>query len=242
MIVWGDSHADQWVPAVTRWAAGTKDWKVEQLTRIVCPPVLGLSPMSKGVVDPPCPKFNDAVIRRIEATKEPVIVVLAARWAPRIGIQIFEDEVASQMFIDVHAQTAAEAQKAFQVGLRNTLERLNRLKIPTVLVLQSPVPERVPATCVYRIGADKCGLARNRLLRQTAVVDAIIRDVASTGANSAILDPVTFLCTERECPAVIDGRVAYYDQVHVAASTAQSPGSLAIWASKLDAARLKAGH
>lgn len=95
VIVWGDSHADQWVPAVTQWATGTREWKVEQLTRMVCPPVLGLSPMSKGVVDPPCPKFNDAVIRRIEDAKEPVIVVLAARWGPRVGIQIFEDEIPS---------------------------------------------------------------------------------------------------------------------------------------------------
>lgn len=142
------------------------------------------------------------------------------------------------MFIDVHAHSTVEAQKALRAGLRSTLERLARHNIPTVLVLQSPVPERVPATCVYRIGADKCGLARNRLRRQTAVVDAIIAGVAATGANSATLDPAAFLCNPRECPAVIDGRVAYYDLVHVAASATRSPRSMAEWTSKLDAARL----
>ena len=75
------------------------------------PPVLGVVPVSKAVADPECRAFNDRVIRRIEATREPVVVVLAANLTPRVGVRLFDGDLPEQMFIDVAARNARDAQK-----------------------------------------------------------------------------------------------------------------------------------
>jgi hypothetical protein len=51
-----------------------------------------------------------------------------------------------------------------------------------------------------------------------------------------VLDPALILCSSQGCPATIAGRVAYYDSDHVAATTAASPRSLAIWTARLEQA------
>ncbi|MEO5706981.1 MAG: acyltransferase family protein [Alteraurantiacibacter sp.] len=240
VVVWGDSQANQWVSAIAQWAS-SGNWQVEQLTRAQCPPVLGLMPMRDGVADPGCADFNLSVMRRLEQTTEPLVVVLSARWGPRLGLRNLPGEDPAQMYIDVEARDAAQAQSAMERGLQEIVERLARRGIPLVLVMQSPVFERAPATCVYRIGADRCWLPVADLRAQTDAANQIIAAAGSSYPGASILDPTAFLCNSQGCPPEIDGKIAYADIIHVANSAAMSHGSIALWTARLDEAARRSG-
>lgn len=233
VIVWGDSHADQWVPAVAAWAAA-QDIAVEQLTRGDCPPTLGLVPFSDGgAPDSACAAFNRNALERIAATRDPVIVVLAANWLSRAAPPA---DGASPPWFDTGAHTSAESLAALQRGMDSTLAELGRRNIPAILLLQSPFHSRLPAACVMRLGADQCGLDRARFNADTAPLDGVLRGAAARQDDTAILDPAAILCTARECPPELDGRIAYFDRAHVAAAVAASPRAAAVWRPVLDRA------
>jgi hypothetical protein len=238
VILWGDSHANEWVPALDAWTKGSQGWVVEQLTRAACPPVVGVVPRKlDGGVYTHCSEFNGAAMKRILGTREPKVVVLAANWALRIGFRFDQRNIAPRPFIDVRSQTSAEAERALEGAMQETLGALQRARIPVVLVLQSPVFERLPATCVIQLGPARCRLTPEQVTAQTGRANAILRRTASRFSNVTVLDPALILCSSQGCPATIAGRIAYYDSDHVAATTAASRRSLAIWAARLEQAR-----
>ena len=113
--------------------------------------------------------------------------------------------------------------------------------IPVVVVLQTPVPGRLVAVCIVRAGQESCGLSAASLERQTSAVNRLIVDVVHNRPGVHLLDPAKILCDSTGCPAEIEGRVAYYDEDHVATSVAVLPRSVAAWSVALAAAARDAG-
>lgn len=236
IVLWGDSHADQWAPALENWA-GQKGWQVEQITRAACPPLLSLTPTAVGGgPDLACRKFNRAVWERIEGSTNRTIVVLAANWAPRLGIADNPTDNRGTPFFDYGANDLAQSAAAMRRGLASTLDGLAQNKIPAIVLLQTPVPGRMASVCVVRIGAEKCSLSPELLNRQISTVGSLIRDISRTRAGVQLLDPAGILCGPAGCPAEIEGHIAYYDADHVSKSAATSSHSMVAWDKALSAA------
>lgn len=229
IVLWGDSHADQWAPALENWA-NKHGWQVEQLTLAACPPLIGLTPAATGGGPyNTCRNFNRAVWKRIEVNTTSSVVVLAANWAPRVaGAENLEGNRGIPFF-DYRSVSSAQSAAAMRRGLVSTLDGLAERRIPVVVLLQTPVPGRMAAVCVVRVGAEKCALSKALLDRQISTVDSIITEVLRNRDGVRMLDPTAVLCGPKGCPAEIEGHIAYYDAEHVSRSAAISSKSMAAW-------------
>lgn len=238
-VLWGDSHADQWAPALQRWSESRAGWRLERLTRQACPPLVGLSPMhaAKGLqgADPTCRPFNDFAVSRLGGGA-PTVVVLAANWAPRAGLGAFPANRPSDRYFDSAAGSVRDSVQALEGGLRATLEALAEHRVPAVIVLQSPYWEWQPAKCLARRPEADCAVAETAFRERVAIVnDAIVR-VAASFPQARVVNPADFLCERGRCSGRVAGRVGYYDEAHVAASVASGPAAMRVWRPALDGA------
>lgn len=83
VLVWGDSHADTWVPGVTALAREEGRGLIEY-TMHACPPLVDVDFVgaeTRIVTRQGCTAFNRAVLQEVLNHQEIQIVFLAARWA-----------------------------------------------------------------------------------------------------------------------------------------------------------------
>jgi hypothetical protein len=229
LLLWGDSLAAQWAPALENWQRAHADWAVEQATLVACPPLIGLTPTDpQGAAGQPyeeCKRFNDTMSAHLSASKSAEIAVLAGNWLARAGIA---RPGATTQYFDTTAHDSVASLRLFGMSMDRTLALLDQQGIPAIVVLQSPAPELPPAACVQRLGAQHCYTELADFARRAIVVNGVIERVALRH-NAEILDPVSILCGGARCDTEIDGRIAYYDNDHVAASSAGSPRAARQW-------------
>lgn len=241
LVLWGDSHANQWAPALDAWRATHTDWRVEQITREGCPPLPGTTPTDVQAAPfrpyAKCRTFNDRAAQRLADTRsDRRIVVLAANWLFRAAMPFVDKKGGGERIesFDMSARDTGRSLAILEHRLDAVLSTLDRAATPVILVLQSPVMRLPPAACVERLAAGRCGIDEASFARDAAVVNDVLRRVAARHARVALLNPEAILCRDGSCPAEIDGRIAYHDLGHLAASTARSPRSLAVWRPVLD--------
>jgi peptidoglycan/LPS O-acetylase OafA/YrhL len=196
VVLWGDSYADHWAPAIERWSSGSGRLPLEQLTKIACPPLLRLIPSDPlGAPNQPydgCARFNLLVEERLTESRTR-FVVIAANWAGRAATR--QDSAStSQQFFDYRSHTAEESLTYFGQGLTATLEWLDALNIPVVVVLQSPTQKYFPPTCVVRLGAQRCTVPVRDQKEIFFQVDETIRRSVAQHRNAMIFDPMEVLC------------------------------------------------
>jgi len=238
IVLWGDSFANQWRPALDQWQDRHHDWRIEQLTVANCPPLLSVRPGAVNERTAPyaeCVALNAAVAQRLAQQDSPsTVVILAANWLAREGGDTPTGLPPTPLTFDVSAKDIPASLAALARGLDNSLTMLDHWKLRSIVVLQSPRFVRSPAACVQRLGATVCAMRRDDFDRMASRVNAILRDTVARHPTATVLDPRDILCSATICPVVSDSRIAYSDTVHVAASTAAAPRSVKVWGSLLD--------
>jgi peptidoglycan/LPS O-acetylase OafA/YrhL len=233
IVLWGDSFADHWAPALERWGR----LPVEQLTKAACPPILTLVPTDpEGPHNQPyagCTHFNSLVEQRLTSLREDrkSFIVIGGNWAARATIK----EGVTTQFFDYHAHTTQESLAFFERGLDITLDKLEALDLPVVVVLQTPMQMYRAPACVQRLGASRCVAPLPEQLHMVGPVDDAIRRSVKRHQNAILFDPIDVLCDGVSCPALLDGQIAYIDDIHISASTAQSDRVAKILQPLLDA-------
>jgi len=247
VVVWGDSYADAWFPMALR-IGERYGADAVQLSMSGCPPLLGLTP---GLVrtDRPrrdaerrkeanCPRFNQAVVdylgRLPAAERRDTSVLLAARWAGRMGARLPLHDTGVSGYFDATDASREDSLRSLEKGLRATLDALARLGSgPVAIILPGPEFRYSVEECLARRSASACGSSRAAIDAYTADVSAAIRRVAAGRPGVRLLDPLPFFCTSDECPAIVSGVPAAYDAYHPSASAARrfadSAGATARW-------------
>ncbi|MDR6171111.1 peptidoglycan/LPS O-acetylase OafA/YrhL [Curtobacterium sp. SORGH_AS776] len=199
VVLWGDSHAQQWLPAFD--AAGkTEGWKVVAWTKAACPVAQDVELFNSSLkrTYTECPEWRDASMRRIQAL-DPDLVVMAQ------SDNVPGKQVSNTTWADGTAETAATMQAA---GLR------------TVYMLDTPVPEGDAVSCVaeHLDTVDECNQAEQRAY----AVSGRHEDVADTvrAAGVPTVEPRDWFCTDDGCPVVVQDKLVYRDRTHM--STAYS--------------------
>ncbi|MES2042848.1 MAG: acyltransferase family protein [Pseudomonadota bacterium] len=243
IVLWGDSHANQWAPALDAWALAKRNWRVEQVTMESCPPLPDTTPtnIQGGPFQPytSCRHFNDLVRRHLEGTaSRKRIIVLSANWFFRAAIPFLDKKGGGRRIesFDMSARDTRASLHIMERRLDEVLSAFERANTPVIVVLQSPVLKLPPAACVQRLGAGHCGISEADFARDAAVVNPTIRAVAARHKQTMLLNPEDILCGAGTCPAEIGGRIAYRDLGHIAASTARSRRSMSYWTPLLDKA------
>lgn len=193
IVLFGDSHAAQWFPALLAYAE-SNGYAVENQTKSSCPSI-GAQVLRNEVPYVECSQWRDAVIDKINA-EAPAMVVL------------------SNYGIATLAGDPDDYAGAWQAALSTTLERINA---PEVVIADTPNLQHTPSVCLSANldNADECGQPRSVALGSPT--RAAEQD-AATAAGARYLDLSDVMCTTDRCDPVIGDTLAYRDAHHLTAT------------------------
>ncbi len=197
VVLFGDSHAAQWFPALERLALGD-GWRLVSLTKSACAAAdvtVWNSNLKRAYTE--CDTWRANALARIAAERPDLVVVSN-----------------SQYLLDVGGQPVpeAKAQATWDQALGRTLGQLAKLARQVVLIGATPRPADDPPVCLSAHLSDALACARP----MTAAIDAgtLASERAVAGAAGVtMIDPTAWVCPSEPCPVVI-GRVLVYRDTH----------------------------
>jgi peptidoglycan/LPS O-acetylase OafA/YrhL len=204
VVLFGDSHAMQFFPALDR-VARSRHWRLVQLTKSGCPPppvrvVYALS----GRDYRECRVWREYALRRIERQERPALVVAASS--------------AHYDVIDGSGRrTGRDAgARALAGAYGGVLRRLRGVAPHVAVISDTPRPPLDVPSCVSQSMHDlrRCAFAPHAALARARIVSAAIARVPGI----SVIDPAGRLCLARLCPAVIGDVLVYRNSGHLTAS------------------------
>ena len=209
ILLFGDSHALDWIPALSIFAK-ERAWRLEVFTKEGCPAPL-LYPWAPGTHSPytACTAWRANTLRTIVRGPKPVLIVLGT------------------------LNRYTRSRSALVAGWRSTLRQLERVGAPMVYLRDTPTaPDHVP-TCLS--GAlhhwASCAFSEKGGVWPDPVATKLDRGWFS---RITVVDVNDLLCPGGTCPAVIDGIELYIDQSHLTATASAALAPLMTF--ELDAA------
>jgi hypothetical protein len=186
IVLYGDSHAAQWFPAV-RAVAEARGAELVVLVKGGCP-VAAVS-IPTNTLARTCPVWRDAAIQFIAATAPDV--VLTTSWA---GYPNGDDE--------------------WRAGFEQTIGRLAGTTSHLVVLGDNPPAEDVPSSCLsgHIDSADACVADRADVVKTSRL--AVEQEVAAAH-GARFVDPTDWFCTPTRCPVMIGDILLYRDATHI---------------------------
>lgn len=208
LVLIGDSHGLQWLPALDE-LGRTDGWQLHSYLKIVCPAV-DLPPLPNARLKrkyDECNRWREAVMRRIEA-EAPDAIVLAS----------------GQFYAAAHALRRGESVSlaAWEAAHARSFARLNRLgDVPVILIRDNPTPGINIPRCVSeatwrndgQLSEEGCMMRRDEVLN-AEVFDAMRRTAQPYG-HIRFVDLSDFYCDSVHCQATHDGLLVYKDTNHL---------------------------
>jgi peptidoglycan/LPS O-acetylase OafA/YrhL len=195
VVLFGDSHALQWFPALER-AAKARRWRLVSLTKTTCPPVQ-LSFWSPVLGRPyrECDQWRANMLARIRAERPSVVVLGAAR---HYG-DVYHFKVYGQPWISGLARMVRQvrATGAQVVVLGPTPKP--RVDVPDCLA--EHLRHAIACTTPRAVAVNAAGLRAERR--------------AVLAAGGAYLDVTPWLCTRATCAVMVGNLLAYRDDNHL---------------------------
>jgi peptidoglycan/LPS O-acetylase OafA/YrhL len=203
VVLYGDSHAAQWLPALDE-LAYVRGWRVISLTKSACPPVdlpVWNAPKKRSYRE--CARWQDSAMERI-AAERPVIVFVA-------GYHVYE-------FLDEDTRRPlADDPAAWGESLGRTIGAIEATGAQVILMGETPQLGVVPDECLAseRDSVEAC--------TETAadVVDPLYaqleQDVA-TATGAKLMSFTGLLCPDGTCPLVFGTTPVYRDDQHLTAT------------------------
>ncbi|MDD2769531.1 MAG: acyltransferase family protein, partial [Methylococcus sp.] len=240
ILVWGDSHADAWVPGVARLARDSGRGLVQQ-TMSACPPLADVDFVDSErriLIQPGCKDFNAAVLSAAVNDSDIRTVFLIARWAPYIERTRFgaEDNGPSPPFLIDAAQaecTPENTREVFRRALHNVVDRLTAAGKRVVIVGQLPelgfsVPRCYAKQAVLKTrglsalaesgNSPACSAPAPVVAARLLMTDDLIREVSRRDSGVCTVFPEQALCTGGYCVPQRDGLTLYVDDDHLSQS------------------------
>jgi peptidoglycan/LPS O-acetylase OafA/YrhL len=202
IVLFGDSHALAWFPAVERLAT-EHGWRLIMLGKVACHPadMTMWEPTLKRVYAE-CAVWREAAFARIAAERPALVIVTGhtgfkAANADRTGLA-----------------TGAERIDMWRAGMARTLGRLASAAGRVVMVADSPKSARDLPECVAAHQDDLLACATPF---ETAVDERWIEREQQVAASAPadFIDPTPWICPSRPCPAVIGHFLVFRDEDHM---------------------------
>ncbi|MEO7084171.1 MAG: acyltransferase family protein [Gemmatimonadaceae bacterium] len=236
IVLWGDSHAEHWMPLVSREGAMLSVGVLER-SRSACPPLLGVAPVSVRVSggDPQgvrsaraCEGFNEAVVdefRRNDQPRSTVGVIVAARWPAYLGKDSpFDDNAVFDLGSTDGGRPPSVEPSLLRLtsGLDATLAALADAGLRVVVLAPTPFLPFSGPDCLATRSATDCRVSRQAIERLRAPALEAVRGVVARFANARLWDPIDGLCGPEYCAATNGGVVVYRDLGHLTSGAVES--------------------
>jgi peptidoglycan/LPS O-acetylase OafA/YrhL len=201
VVLFGDSHAAGWFPALNT-IARQRHWRLVVLLKGSCSPAS--TPVFHTTLKRPyteCDRWRENALVFI-GTLRPAMVVMASKQFGR------------------PLDGTVQPDEAWAAGWRTTTSRLRTTTTRTVVINETPRLERDVLDCVSTHLADyrPCNSGRAQ-----AIVDSERRQLIAevvTREGATVIDPIPWFCDSRSCPAIIGNIVVYRDSSHISAAYA----------------------
>lgn len=210
VLLFGDSHAAQWLPPLEVVTAAQGQALVAW-TKSGCPSA-DVSVWNAAARGPyhACDRWREAVFHRL-ATLKPSLVVVA---------NLIED---ATVLIDRRSGErlrGAAAEAEFQAGLVRTLQRLRASGTMVVVIRDTPRPRGDVIECLYASPDPR----RCERTRRDATAAAPLDVRAASVAGVPLWDFADNICRAESCPVYLPSQalVVYRDDNHLSASFARS--------------------
>jgi len=195
VVLFGDSHMQQWQPAFT--VAGARDkWRVVNWTKSSCPPAqMTLFDAQLNRIYTECDTWRSRTLQRIAALNPTVVVLTGldseapASWSPA--------KVAADMAATVR-----------------TLQQTTTARI--VYLEDTPYPGKNIASCVaaHLDNVRPCNFALKNAYTYPARHQAITEAMRQLGGVT-LINPAAWICPKGACPAIVGNLLTYRDQSHL---------------------------
>ncbi|GAA3343243.1 hypothetical protein GCM10020358_41190 [Amorphoplanes nipponensis] len=204
VVLFGDSHAQQWFDALDV-VARERGWRLVVFTKADCGPALGTVGRDGGT-EPyvACDQWRLRALDRIRQLR-PVMVVMSTRNRETGPLDV--------------AVTAGRDQD-WAAAWAKTVSRVKQAGARPVVIADTPVAHRDVPGCLaaYPAAVNRCHLDvfRSLMLPRQRIVRAVVQ---AHGAR--VVDSTAWFCTPLICPAVIGGTVVYRDDNHLTSAYAR---------------------
>lgn len=199
VAVVGDSHADQWVPALSD-IADKRGWKVVEYTKAACSFADAPITTKDGLPYPQCQQWSTALLNKL-LTDKPTLVITS--------------HIYKRVLIDGQVNFDDANRAALAAGLKRNYEALNNAGVPVLIIQDTPRPIVDIPECVQQ-HADKltqCAADRSDMLPADLGAE---QEEAKTGLqNVQMIDLNDAICPTDRCAAVIGNVLVYRDASHI---------------------------
>ncbi|WP_235737053.1 acyltransferase family protein [Nocardioides alcanivorans] len=196
VVVYGDSHAGMWAPAVAK-LGQRAGYRVVPLIKVGCAPY-DVTQRNKGTEYPSCPEFREWAEEQIRDL-QPEVIVLAHR-----GL------------LSVEGETDEEKEEAWRGGVEKTVAELLEVT-PRVKVLGDiPTAPEDPRDCLSTADAKLADCVANE--EGAEIRSNPITEEATDVAGGDYVDTTSLICQSGRCPLVVGNQVTYRDKAHLTLS------------------------
>ncbi|OIQ69555.1 hypothetical protein GALL_488440 [mine drainage metagenome] len=204
IVLFGDSHALSWFPAVNQ-AAKEMGWQLLSLTMSACSPadIPAWNPNFGGVMNN-CTQWRDHSIREITNLHPAIVLVTGTRGFATVNKA-------------GHVLTGTARSAAWHEGITATLNRLKAGADQVILLADTPAALVDPPVCLS-------AHPKSILACATPVEKAISSDwlqgehAVASEENIPLIDADPWVCPTAPCPVVIGHTLIYSDSGHLTAT------------------------
>jgi peptidoglycan/LPS O-acetylase OafA/YrhL len=209
IVLFGDSHAAQWFPALERIALN-RQWRIVTMLKASCSPAeVVTNNRLIGRIEPECAVWRKAALKRI-ASLGPTGVIMSG----------------SSGYFKDSGQTAPVSFEEWRDGTSRTLAALAPLTERMVVIADSPRAQIDVPSCLGRSALhdwyplSACRLTLNEAMRTAE------RSAAARFEQSVWVDLSDQFCSKGGCSPTRDGAVLFRDSNHVTARYSEQLASI----------------
>jgi peptidoglycan/LPS O-acetylase OafA/YrhL len=194
VVLFGDSHAWQWIPALSA-IASERGWKLVIYTKEACSAEDVTNPSVSDAESSNCGQWRNAVFARL-ASLRPALVVMSS-WVLDSG---------------------SSGPEMFAANMTTTIAKLKADGSKVVYIEDTPTPGFSVLDCLSTNTSDvqQCSYSLTTGLTDPATRTAVNQAAAQDAA--LVIDPIPWLCTTAVCPPIIENTVVYFDKTHLSRS------------------------
>lgn len=193
IVLFGDSHAAQWFPAVAKFAADN-GYSVEVHTKSSCPSV-SAEVKRRGVEYSECSTWRQGVIDHLNEEK-PALVLLSNYGIERLP------------------HVTGSFAEAWGDALGRTLDLLDA---PVAVIADTPDLKESPSICLSGQLDDAVACGKSRDFALKSITRPVEREVTTT-RGVQLIDLTDFICGEKWCAPIVGDTLVYRDAHHITAA------------------------
>lgn len=204
IVLFGDSHAAQWFPALVS-IAEQRGYKLVTLTKAGCPAAdLEVFRVNSTSVYTECAVWRKNTIDRINNVEKPELLIMSSLSVYNGGLK------------------GNGVESYWRNGYERTLAQLSVPGRRVIVINDTPFPKKnVPDCLSTNLGSPSdCDFSHKESVSRVDRFPLIKSLASAHGAQ--IIDPVQWLCPGEVCPVVADSVIIYRDHSHLSMDMARN--------------------